>query len=276
MSSKKCTRLGWSGFSWGRVFAICLRHFYVMRSSPIRLLEMAYWPTVQMVLWGFISQFFMTQSAWLVQAAGALLAAVLLWDTLFRANLGVSLSFMEEMWSRNLGHLFVSPLRPYEFIVALMAMSALRTTVGLLPAALLAIPLFAFNIFDLGLPLVSFFALLLMTGWAIGLGVSALVLRFGLGAESLAWVLVFALAPLSGIYYPVASLPGWVQGVAWCLPSSYVFEGMRSVISGAGFRWDLWWAALALNGVYLAVTTALFLSVFRVARKRGLLLNVGE
>ncbi len=276
MSSKKIARLGWSGFSWGRVFAICLRHFYVMRSSPIRLLEMAYWPTVQMVLWGFISQFFMTQSAWLVQAAGALLAAVLLWDTLFRANLGVSLSFMEEMWSRNLGHLFVSPLRPYEFIVALMAMSALRTTVGLLPAALLAIPLFAFNIFDLGLPLVSFFALLLMTGWAIGLGVSALVLRFGLGAESLAWVLVFALAPLSGIYYPVASLPGWVQGVAWCLPSSYVFEGMRSVISGAGFRWDLWWGALALNGVYLAVTTALFLSVFRVARKRGLLLNVGE
>jgi ABC-2 type transport system permease protein len=276
MSSTKFARLGWSGFSWGRVFAICLRHFYVMRSSPIRLLEMAYWPTVQMVLWGFISQFFMTQSSWLVQAAGALLAAVLLWDTLFRANLGVSLSFMEEMWSRNLGHLFVSPLRPYEFIVALMTMSALRTTVGLLPAALLAIPLFAFNIFHLGLPLVSFFALLLMTGWAIGLGVSALVLRFGLGAESLAWVLVFALAPLSGIYYPVASLPSWVQGVAWCLPSSYVFEGMRSVISGAGFRWDLWWGALALNGVYLAVTMALFLSVFRVARKRGLLLNVGE
>lgn len=269
-------RCGWSGFSWGRVSAVCLRHLYVMRSSPVRVLEMAYWPTVQMVLWGFISQFFMTQSSWLVQAAGALLAAVLLWDTLFRANLGVSLSFMEEMWSRNLGHLFVSPLRPYEFIVALMAMSGIRTCLGLLPAMLLAIPLFAFNIFAMGLPLVGFFGLLLMTGWAVGLGVSALVLRFGLGAESLAWVLVFALAPLSGIYYPIETLPNWLQGVSWALPSSYVFEGMRSVLAGQGFRWDLWWGGLALNGLYLLSTTALFLWVFRVARKRGLLLNVGE
>lgn len=267
---------GWSGFAWHRVGAVCLRHLYVMRSSPIRLLEMAYWPTVQMVMWGFISQFFTTQSSWLVQAAGALLAAVLLWDVLFRANLGLSLSFMEEMWARNLGHLFVSPLRPYEFIVALITMSAIRTTIGLLPAALLAIPLFHYNIFAMGLPLVGFFLLLLITGWSVGLGVSALVLRFGLGAESLAWVLIFALAPLSGIYYPISTLPGWLQTVAWWLPSSHVFEGMRVVLTTGTFDWSLWWTALGLDLGYLSLMAGLFLYTFRVARRRGLLLNVGE
>ncbi|SIS48950.1 ABC transporter permease [Insolitispirillum peregrinum] len=267
---------GWSGFAWHRVGAVCLRHLYVMRSSPIRLLEMAYWPTVQMVMWGFISQFFTTQSSWLVQAAGALLAAVLLWDVLFRANLGLSLSFMEEMWARNLGHLFVSPLRPYEFIVALITMSAIRTTIGLLPAALLAIPLFHYNIFAMGLPLVGFFLLLLITGWSVGLGVSALVLRFGLGAESLAWVLIFALAPLSGIYYPISTLPGWLQTVAWWLPSSHVFEGMRVVLTTGTFDWSLWWTALVLDLGYLSLLGGLFLYTFRVARRRGLLLNVGE
>lgn len=266
----------WSGFAWHRVGAVCLRHLYLMRSSPVRVLEMAYWPLVQMVMWGFITQFFLTQSAWLAQAAGALLAAVLLWDALFRANLGVSLSFMEEMWARNLGHLFVSPLRPYEYIVALLTMSAFRTLVGVLPAALLAIPLFHYNIFGLGLPLVGFFSLLLITGWSVGLGVSALVLRFGLGAESLAWVLIFALAPLSGIYYPIETLPRWLQSVAWWLPPSHVFEGMRAVLQTGAFRWDLWWTALGLDAGYLALMIGIFLRTFRVARRRGLLLNVGE
>lgn len=268
--------LRWSGFAWHRVGAICLRHLYLMRSSPIRLLEMAYWPTVQMVMWGFISQFLTTQSSWLAQAAGVLLAATLLWDVLFRGNLGLSLSFMEEMWARNLGHLFVSPLRPYEFIAALLTMSAIRTCVGVIPAMLLAIPLFHFNIFAMGLPLVAFFALLLMMGWSIGLGVSALVLRFGLGAESLAWVLIFALAPLSGIYYPIETLPSWLQTVAWALPSSHAFEGMRAALRSGAFLWREWWIALALNGVYLFAMISVFLRTFRVARRRGLLLNVGE
>ncbi|WP_142850143.1 ABC transporter permease [Telmatospirillum sp. J64-1] len=266
----------WSGFSPRRVYALVLRHVFVLRGSWPRLVEMAYWPTVQMVMWGFITQFFAGHSDWVAQAAGVLLAAVLLWDVMFRGNLGLSLSFMEEMWSRNLGHLAVSPLRPGEMVVALMTMSLLRTTIGLLPAALLAIPLYHYNIFTLGLPLVAFFGNLLVTGWAVGLAVSAMVLRFGLGAESLAWALIFALAPLSGIYYPIEVLPHWLQPVAWALPASHVFEGMRSVLFGHGFRWDLLFNAVALNALYLGSATILFLWVHHIARKRGLLLNMGE
>lgn len=265
-----------AAFSLRRIGAMVMRHVYVLRTSWPRLFELAYWPTLQMVLWGFINQFLATNSSWVAQASGVLIAAVILWDVLFRGQLGVSVSFLEEIWSRNLASLFVSPLRPYEMIVSLMVMSLIRTLIGIVPAALLAILLYKYSIFTLGLPLIAFFANLLVMGWAAGLMISALILRFGLGAESLAWITIFALAPVSGIYYPVSSLPAWLQPISWILPSSHVFEGMRAVMFDYSFRLDHLAWAVGLNAVYLAIGTALFLYTFHVARKRGLLMKLGE
>jgi ABC-2 type transport system permease protein len=253
-----------------------LRYLYLVRRSWPRILELIYWPSVQLVLWGFISQFLVTNSTWVAQASGVLMAAVLLWDVLFRAHLGVSLAFFEEVYSRNLGHLFVSPLRVSELVGALLTISLLRTLIGIGGAALLAIPLFDFSIFGLGLPLLGFFANLLVMGWSVGLLVSGLVLRYGLGAESLAWVSIFALAPISGIYYPVAVLPEWLQAVAWLLPSSHVFEGMRALMFEQTVRLDLMLQSAGLNVVFLAAGAGAFTVAFNSARQRGLLLRVGE
>lgn len=263
-------------FALRRVGAMVLRYLYLLRSSGPRVLELFYWPTVQLVLWGFITEFFVTNSSWLAQASGVLLAAVLLWDVLFRGQLGVSLAFFEEMYSRNLGHLFVSPLRPYELICALLTISLIRTVVGVGAAAVLAIPLFGFSIFSLGFPLLGFFFNLLVMGWAIGLMVSALVLRYGLGAETLAWVAIFAIAPVSGIYYPIATLPEWLHPVAWALPASHVFEGMRAVLMEHQVRYDHLAAAIGLNLLYIAAGSGLFLYAFQVARRHGSLLHIGE
>jgi ABC-2 type transport system permease protein len=262
--------------SAGRIFAMVLRYVYLLRRSWPRLLELIYWPAVQLILWGFISKFFVEHSSWLAQASGVLMAAVLLWDVLFRAHLGVSLAFFEEMYSRNLGHLFVSPLRVTELTGALLAISFLRTLIGIGGAALLAVPLYNFSIFGLGLPLLGFFANLLVMGWSIGLLVAGMVLRYGLGAESFAWVSIFAIAPLSGIYYPVSTLPEWLQPVSWLLPSSYIFEGMRELMFGQVLRSDLMWQAVGFNLVYLAVGAGSFLLAFHSARSKGLLLRVGE
>ncbi len=264
------------GFSPRRIWAMSLRYLYLVRGSWPRMLEMLYWPAVQLILWGFISQFFATHSSWVAQASGVLLAAVILWDVLFRGQLGVSLAFFEELYSRNLGHLFVSPLRPFELVCALLVISMVRTLIGVGGAALLAIPLYGYSLFDLGLPLLAFFANLLVMGWAIGLLVASLVLRYGLGAESLAWVAIFAVAPVSGIYYPISVLPDWLQPVAWMLPSSHVFEGMRAVMFEGEFLFELFWQAVLLNAVYIAAGVAVFLRVFHSARRRGLLLQVGE
>jgi ABC-2 type transport system permease protein len=259
-----------------RISAMVLRYTYLVRRSWPRILELVYWPTVQLILWGFITQFFLTNSTWLAQASGVLLAAVMLWDVMFRGHLGVSLAFFEEMYSRNLGHLFASPLRAGELVASLLVISTIRTLIGVGGAALLAIPLFGFSIFGLGVPLVAFFANLLVMGWSIGLVVSALVLRYGLGAESLAWVAIFAIAPVSGIYYPVSVLPDWLQSVAWLLPSSHVFEGMRAVMFEQIVRLDLLGQAVLLNGVFLLVGSVVFLRAFHSARERGLLMRVGE
>jgi ABC-2 type transport system permease protein len=154
------------GFSAGRVWAMLLRYLYLLRSSWPRTLELTYWPTLQMLIWGFMSQFLYVNSSYVFRAFGVLLAAVMLWDVLFRGQLGLSMSFLEEMWARNLGHLFVTPLRPYEWVLSLLSMSLIRVLFGMLPAALLAIPLYHYSIFAMGLPLLAFFAVLLVMGWA--------------------------------------------------------------------------------------------------------------
>ncbi|RMD64081.1 MAG: ABC transporter permease [Alphaproteobacteria bacterium] len=262
--------------SAGRIAAIVLRHVYLLRASWPRVIELMYWPTIQMVLWGFMTEFLLTQSTFIARASGVLISAVLLWDVLFRGQLGFSLSFLEEVWSRNLPNLFVSPLRPVEFLVALMLMSLIRTLIGVLPAAGLAIVLYHASVFDLGLPLVAFFSGLLIMGWAIGMMVCALILRVGQGAENAAWLAIFLIAPISAIYYPVAVLPEWLQTVAWALPTAAIFEGMRAVLIDGQVRFDLLVRAGVLDLPYLGLGAALFLVAFRVARRRGLLLQVGE
>ena len=262
--------------TWQRIWAMLLRHLYLLRSSWPRLLELAYWPTFQLLLWGFITTFFLQHSSWIAQAAGVLISAVLLWDVLFRANLGLSLTFLEEMWARNLGQLFISPLRPMELIASLMIISLIRTLISVTPAAFLALPLFDVWVFDLGLGLAAFFFNLLVMGWAIGLLVSGLILRLGLGAESLCWLGIFLIAPVTGIYYPVEVLPDWLEPIAWTLPSTYVFEGMRAVLFDQVFRWDLLAGAFGLNLLYLLICSGVFLWMFQVTRRQGKLLQQGE
>ena len=259
-----------------RIGALALRYLYLLRSSWIRIVELAYWPTVQMILWGFITRYLAGHSDVIHQATGLLLSGVLLWDVLFRSQLGLSVVFFEELHSRNLGQLFISPLQPLELILSLMLVSLARTLIGVGFAVLLAIPFYDFNLFQLGPPLAGFFLNLLLMGWAIGLLVSALVLRHGMGAESIAWAAIFALAPLCGIYYPIATLPGWLQPLAWTLPASHVFEGMRAVLLDHTFRLDYFLYALLLNAGYLGLAISVFLAAVRQAREHGSLLQSGE
>lgn len=265
-----------SAVSPRRIGALVLRYVYILRGSWPRLIELAYWPLVQLVIWGFLSNFLREQTSWVAQAAGVLVSAVLLWDVFFRGQIGFSVSFMEEMYSRNLASLFVTPLRPLEFVAALISISLLRVTIGALPAALLAIPMFDVSIFDLGLPLFAFFANLMIMSWALGLFTISLLLRAGLGAENFAWFIIFLLAPVACVYYPVTTLPDWLQWIAWSMPMVYVFEGMRHVLFEGTFRADLFLGACALNLVYFGIGTLTFLWSFRLARDKGQLLQIGE
>tara|TARA_B100000886_G_scaffold218935_1_gene151968 strand:- start:3648 stop:4457 length:810 start_codon:yes stop_codon:yes gene_type:complete len=261
--------------SSSRIFALFTRYFFLLRSSWPRIIEIAYWPTMQMVVWGFVSKHFAPSSPELT-AGGVLISVVLIWDTLFRSHISYTLSFLEEMWSRNLGNLFVSPLRPWELMLGLACISLIRTLIGMIPAALLAIPFFGVSVFDMGLPLFAFFFNLVLTGWAMSQFVTAILIRYGLGAESLTWVLPFLIAPFSCIYYPLSTLPGWMQEIAAFIPTTYVFEGMRALLIEGVWRQDLLLKSLSFNVIYLGLGMSAFLFAFRVARKHGLLLQAGE
>lgn len=260
-----------------RIRAIFRRHAYLLLGSWPRILELVYWPAVQMLLWGFLTLFLKEQSGLVARTGGLFLSAVLLWDTLFRGQLGVALCFLEEMYARHLGHLFVSPLRPWELVAAIFSISLLRVLIGVGGAALLAWPVFAFSLpHALGWALLPFFAILLGFGWAIGLVIVGLVLRLGLAAESLAWGAIFLIQPVSGVYYPLSVLPEPLATLAWALPSAAVFEGMRAVlIEGRLDLGLLAWAAATL-ALWLLLGALAFLALFRAARRRGLLLQVGE
>ena len=259
-----------------RVRALIRRHAYLLLKSWPRIVSMAYYPTVTMVLWAFLTLYLAPTNRFLTDAPGFFIGAVLLWDVLFRGQLGVSLTFIEEMYSRNLGNLFVSPLRLSEFITGQLAMSVMRTLIGVGGACFFAWLLFRYSIFSMGLPLVAFFSGLLAFGWAIGLAVSAMILRYGLGAEELAWAAIFLIAPVSGVYYPIAVLPPVLQAVSYALPPAHVFEGMRAVLLEKTFHVDMLLSALVLDVVYLAGGIALFAAAVHSARKRGTLLQMGE
>ncbi len=252
------------------------RHLALYRRSWPRVLELMYWPVLQMCIWGFTASFLTGRmGGGAAMAASALLGGVLLWEVALRSQMGVAISFLEELWSRNLGHVFVSPIRPWEMLAALIGISVLRMLVGVLPAILLAFLLYAFNLFAMGPVVVLFFANLMIMGWWVALGVISLILRHGAGAEALAWSVLFGLTPFSAVFYPVSVLPAAVQPLALALPSSHVFEGMRAALAGV-VRWDELAWAVGLNAVWMGAGLLLFARQFRQARLRGALLSIGE
>ncbi len=270
-------RAGLVRASGRRIWGMMYRHLALYRRSWPRLLELAYWPVLQMCIWGFTASYLAARMGNpAAVTAGLLLGGVLLWEVALRSQMGVAISFLEELWSRNLGHVFVSPLRPWELVAALIGMSMIRMVVGVAPAILLAWGLYAYNLFALGPILVLFFANLMIMGWWVALGVVSLILRHGAGAEALAWSVLFGLTPFSAVFYPVSVLPAVLRPGALALPSAHVFEGMRAVLLRGEIRWDHMAWAVGLNIVWTIAATLVFAGQFRAARVRGALLSIGE
>jgi ABC-2 type transport system permease protein len=267
--------VGWHA-STRRIAAMVRRYAVLVLGSAPRMIELMYWPLLQMLMWGFLQTHLAASTSLYANAAGLLIGSVLLWDIMARGQMGFSLSFLEEMWSRNLGNILMSPLRPNEFIVALVTISLIRLTIGLLPVVLLANLFFGFNLFGLGLPLAAFFATLVIFGWTIGLAANGIVLRYGLGAESFAWIIVFFFLPLCCVYYPLSTLPEWLQPISAALPPTQAFEGLRALLIEQTFEPQLMLKALALNVVYFIAAYLLFRYFLWQARIKGSLMQLGE
>jgi ABC-2 type transport system permease protein len=253
-----------------RLRAIARRHAYVMVRSPHRLFDVTLWPLVDVLLFGALAEFVGGgDGSSAQQAAGYLLAGIVLWHVIYQSQIALSTGFLEETWTRNLLNIMITPVREVEYVagVALFGMVKLALGVGVM--VLGALVFFSFDTWSLGFGLVPIGAVLLVVGWAVSLLVIGLVLRFGSGAEALAWGVMFILLPLSGVFYPVDSLPAVLQPIAKLLPTTHAFAALRELVDGNGL--DTTQLGLAALGavVMLLLALAYLVHMLRLFRRRG-------
>ena len=259
-----------------KIFALSLRHVYLIKGSFPRILDLIYWPTIQIFLWGFISKFFTLNSSYFENTVGIILSAAILYDFLFRSSISYNMMFLEEIWSRNFTNLFIAPIKISEIIAALTFTAIFRTLIGLVPAALLAIPLFGVSIFKIGVPLIFLLITLYIFGVTLGLIVTSGLVRFGPSFENIAWASLFFLAPLGCIYYPIEILPNWLQIIAKLLPLVHIFEEMRNVLIHDIVNYYQVLKAVIISLIYFVFGIIIFYLSYEGAKNRGTLINMGE
>ena len=262
--------------NFNRIYGLFLRHFFLITQSFPRILDLIYWPSIQITLWGFISNFFASHSTYYNGAVGVMLSCAILYDFLFRTSIGFNILFLEEIWSRNFTNLFIAPMRLSEIILSLVFTALIRSLIGLIPAILLTSPLFGISLLDLGIPLFFLFFSLYIFGITLGLLVSAGLLRFGPSFENISWSTLFLLAPFGCVYYPIETLPNIFQSIALGLPLVYVFEEARSILINQTYNFENIVRAFYLNAFYLIISISVFYYSFSQARKKGSLINIGE
>ena len=260
-----------------RMYAIALRHIYLYRGSWPRLIEMMYWPALNMTLFGFISLSMVHRFGHSDVMTDSFLAGVMLSEVLTRNTVAMLIMYLEEIWSRNLGHLFASPISVREYIVSLIGLSAImRTLLALIPAYIIVYYLFHFSILTLGWNLPLYWLLLSLQSWWFGLFVLCILLRYGLAAEWLGWMSSWLLMPFMAPYFPVSILPLAFRVVSWSLPGTYVFESVKAQLATGQARYDYLGIALILNLIYLILASFAFKRAFQSARNSGGLLQMGE
>ena len=259
-----------------RIYGLFLRHFYLITRSFPRILDLVYWPTIQITLWGFISKFFATHTTYYNNSVCVILTCAILYDFLFRTSIGFNMLFLEEIWSRNFTNLFIAPMKIGEILTSLVITALIRSLIGLVPAILLTSPLFGISILDLGIFLFLLFLSLYIFGITLGILVSSGLLRFGPSFENIAWSTMFLLAPFGCIYYPIETLPEIFQKIAYVLPLVYIFEEARNILINQTVDIENIYNAFIWNVFYFSLSITLFYYSFNVAKNKGTLINMGE
>jgi ABC-2 type transport system permease protein len=256
---------------WNRIWAVALRQFYLMRGSLSRVLPLFSWVAVDIVLWGFLSKYLNSITNSGTNFVPSLLGAVLLWDFFVRVMQGVTMTFFEDVWSRNFLNLFAAPLRISDYLGGLVLSSVVTSAVGLVVMLILAMAAFGLSFFDYGAMLGPFLLALFLFGIALGILACAMVLRLGPASEWFIWPIPALICPFAGVFYPLSTLPVWMRGISWLLPPAYLFEGMRAIVAGRpASQSGLIWAVI-LDCLYLLLAFWTFAKTYRYAVRVGLI-----
>ncbi|MCG3149362.1 MAG: hypothetical protein PCFJNLEI_02822 [Verrucomicrobiae bacterium] len=258
-----------------RVAALVLRYTFLYTRSLPRVFEIFFWPVMELLVWGMLTQYLESGPYKLPGFIRFLLGAMIFWDILYRAQQGTTIAFLEDIWARNLMNIFVAPVRVSEFILATYCVGFVKILVTVAVLGVLASVFYEFNLLAMGWPLIPLFANLLVMGWAVAMVTTAMIMRWGQASEALAWGIPFLIQPFCAAFYPLDSMPAWIQPIALAIPATHVFEGMRAVLAGHGLSWSrVLWAA-GLNALYLIAAGLFFRFMYGRAREKGLLAKLG-
>lgn len=257
--------------SWPVVAALCKRYIYIYSRNSFRILDVSFWPVMDLLVWGWVSNYLLSNQQNVPQMITFLVGSIILFNVLYRAQQGITVSFLEDIWSRNLLNIFTAPVRASEFVAATYIVGLTQAVVVLAVMALAAGVFYNFDMRAVGWALLPLFLNLLIMGWALGLFTTALILRYGNQAEALAWAVPFLIQPLSAVFYPISILPAFLQPVAFCIPAAHVFEGMREILQQHRFPQEHLITATALNAIYMTLAALFFALMFKEARQKGLI-----
>ena len=257
--------------SWPVVASLCKRYIYIYSRNSFRILDVTFWPVMDLLVWGWVSNYMLSNQNGIPQMVTFLVGSIILFNILYRAQQGITVSFLEDIWSRNLLNVFAAPVRASEFIAATYLVGLTQALMVLAVMAVAAASIYSFNLSAIGWTLIPLFLNLLVMGWWLGMFTTALILRFGNQAEALAWAVPFLIQPLSAVFYPVSILPKFLQPVSNCIPAAHVFEGMREILQKNQFPQEHLVTATVLNAIYMTLSALFFAFMFKEARRKGLI-----
>lgn len=255
--------------SMGRIWAIVLRYFYFFMKFD-HIAEMFYWPTIDIFLWGMTSIWVQGEHTQILDVALVILTGLVFWQVIWRASYEITVNILQEFWNRNLVNLFSTPLKLSEWMLGTMMVGFAKIFITLSFSSFLVWALFSLNVFQLGLSIIPYLGLLTCSGWMIGYLSAGIIVYYGQRYQMLAWMMPFVFAPFSAVFYPLSALPMWGQAIAKCLPTTYIFEGMRKVLQEGVFSYEMFWMSVGLTIVFLGATMTFFKVMFERSRNKGL------
>ncbi|MDE3046461.1 MAG: ABC transporter permease [Verrucomicrobiota bacterium] len=254
---------------FARVKGVFFRYLYTALKGPQQLSDLFYWPLVDILLWGLTSVWIQTQHT-APNLPLILMTGLIFWQITWRGSADIAVSLLHEFWHRNLINLFSTPLKISEWIFGVLLLCLCKLVITVAFGSLVVYLLYSLNVFTVGWEFIPFAVSLLLFGWTLSFISSSAIIYWGHQVEMFAWMMGFLFAPFSAVFYPIEILPAWAQTISWCLPTTYIFEGMRSILSTGSFPWHYFWVSLLLNGLYLSLSIVLFKYMFEKSRAKGL------
>ena len=256
------------------VKAVVIRNIFEWRRNLDRVVDSIWWATIDLIFWGLTSSYLKASNPGLPDVVSLFLGGIILWVFVQNSQRDINMPLLNEAWNRNLINLFTTPITLTEFIIGTIVLGLIKLVFTGVILSLIAIILYKFNIFSLGLYIIPAVINLILVGWWVGFIINGLILRFGNRVEAFAWSFIFIIYPFSAIFYPVTSLPKWGQIVALILATSYIFENMRSVIFSKTFSWENIIISFLLNMLYLGLSLIFLKIMFAEALKNARLVKL--